>query len=96
MIRLQRVGRTNDPSFRVVLVDSRRATRTGNVIEVLGNYDARKGAPVLRAERIAHWMSHGAQATDTVHNLLVKHKHIVGSKKHVSRLHAKEKKGKVK
>lgn len=80
MIRLQRVGRKNDPSFRVVLVDSHRATRSGKAVEVLGSYDARKGAPVLREERIRHWLASGAQSSGTVHNLLVSAKIVEGKK----------------
>lgn len=72
MIRLQRVGRKNDPSFRVVVVDSRKAAKSGQAIEVLGSHDARHDRTELKAERIKYWLSVGAQASDTVHNLLVK------------------------
>jgi len=84
MIRLQRVGRKNDPSFRVVVVDSHEPAKTGNVIEVVGNYDARKGEPVLKADRVMEWMSKGAQVSDTVNNLLVKTGIIKGQKKNVA------------
>lgn len=79
-IRLQRVGRKNDPSFRVVLIDSHRASRSGKAVEVLGSYDARKGAPVLREERIRHWLASGAQPSGTVHNLLISGKILEGKK----------------
>jgi len=72
MIRLQRVGRKNDPSFRVVVTDSRNATKSGKFIEIVGSYDARKGEPQLKAERIKYWISVGAKTSGTVHNLLVK------------------------
>jgi len=72
MIRLQRVGRKNDPSFRVVVVDSKKAAQSGHAIEVLGSHDARHDRTELKAERISYWLSVGAQASDTVHNLLVK------------------------
>jgi small subunit ribosomal protein S16 len=91
-IRLQRVGRKHDPSFRVVLLDSRRGPRSGNVLEVLGSYDARKGAPQLKGERIKHWISKGAQVSDTLHNLLVSSGIVKGKKKDV-RPKIKEKKG---
>lgn len=80
MIRLQRVGRKNDPSFRVVLVDSHRAAKTGSVIETLGNYDARKGEPSFNKERVKHWLSVGAKPSDTVHNLFLSAKLIEGKK----------------
>ena len=82
-IRLQRVGRKNDPSFRAVLVDSKRAAKTGRVTEVLGSYDARKGTPVFREDRIRYWISQGAQVSGTVHNLLISAGIISGKKVNV-------------
>jgi len=80
-IRLKRVGRKNDPSFRIIVQDSRRSPkRTRGLVEYVGFYDARKGKPVINAERVQYWMSVGAQPSDTVHNLLVDAK-IVGEKK---------------
>jgi len=87
MIRLQRVGRKNDPSFRVVVVDSRRAAKTGQAIELVGSHDARAKRAELKTERIKYWLSVGAQVSATVNNLLVKqgviekHKIDVSSKK---------------
>lgn len=79
-IRLQRVGRKNDPSFRVILVESKRAAKTGNYQEMLGSYDPRQDRINLDAERIKHWMSMGATVSDTVHNILVSQKVITGKK----------------
>src|SRR3989344_6230413 len=80
-IRLQRVGRKHDPSFRVVLTDSRRGPKSLKHIETLGSYDARGGrVPALKGERITHWIGKGAQVSDTVHNLLIKNKVIRGKK----------------
>lgn len=79
-IRLQRRGRKNDPSFRVIVVDSQRAAKTGNFLEVLGSYDARTDRVELDAERIKHWIANGAQTSDTVHNLLISQKITEGKK----------------
>lgn len=79
-IRLQRVGRKNDPSFRIIVTDSKRKTKTGNFLEILGSYDARKGKPVIDTERTKHWLSMGAQASGTVHNILVDIKVVTGKK----------------
>ena len=71
-IRLQRVGRTNDPSFRIIVQDHRRSPKkTRGLAEYVGSYDARKGTPAINAERVLYWISQGAQPSDTVHNLLV-------------------------
>jgi len=83
MIRLQRVGRRNDPSYRVVLIDRRRAPQSGAFKEILGSYDPRREEQQLEKERIAHWLSDGAQASPTVYNLLVEHGLIEGKKKNV-------------
>lgn len=86
-IRLQRVGRTNNPSFRLVVTEKTNATRSGRAIEVLGSYDARGGAkgakPALKADRITYWISKGAQPTGSVHNLLISEKIITGKKVNV-------------
>lgn len=82
-IRLQRVGKKHDPSFRVVLIDSRRAAKCGAVLEILGNYNAQRGEPKFNAEKIKEWISKGAQVSDTVNNLLVGAKIIAGKKKDV-------------
>ena len=82
-IRLQRVGRKNDPSFRVIVTDSKMKPKTGNFLEVLGSYNARQGKPVINTERAKHWLSMGAQASGTVHNLLVDLKAVTGKKVNV-------------
>ncbi len=82
-IRLQRVGRKHEPTFRVVLTDSKNSTKSGRFLEILGSYDPRKTVDSLQGARISEWMSKGAQVSDTVHNLLVKHKIIEGKKKNV-------------
>lgn len=69
-IRLQRVGRKNDPSFRVVLIESHRAPKSGAVKEILGNYNARQKKSMLKRDRIDYWTSKGAQVSDTVRALL--------------------------
>ncbi len=79
MVRLQRVGRKNDPSFRVVVVDSKEAAKSGKAIEVVGSHDARTDRTELKADRIKYWLGMGAQASETVNNLLVK-KGVTSSK----------------
>ena len=78
-IRLKRVGRKHDPSYRVVLTDSRKAAKKGEK-EILGTYDPRRNDSKLNAEKIKEWITKGAQVSDTVHNLLVNLK-IIDTKK---------------
>ena len=82
-IRLQRVGRKHEPTFRVVLTDSKNSTKSGKYLEVLGSFDPRKTTEVFQGERIKEWMGKGAKLSDTLHNLLVTHKIIEGKKLNV-------------
>lgn len=82
-VRLQRVGRKNNPSFRMVVTDSKNGPKSGRFIEILGSYDARQGEPELKAERIKHWLNVGAQTSGTVNNLLIRQKVITGRKVNV-------------
>lgn len=72
IIRLQRVGRKNDPSFRLVVTDSRRAPKSGAYVEVLGSYNARQKKIALKQDRIKHWLSCGAKTSASAHSLLAK------------------------
>ena len=82
IIRLQRVGRIHEPTFRVVLVDSKRSTKSGQALEILGNHDTRKAKnnSNVNADRIKYWISKGAQLSDTMRNLLITKKIITGKK----------------
>jgi small subunit ribosomal protein S16 len=82
MIRLQRVGRKHEPTFRVVLVDSKRSTKSGQALEILGNHDTRKAKnnSIVDGERVKYWISKGAQLSDTMRNLLISKKIITGKK----------------
>ena len=81
-IRLQRVGRKHEPSFRLVLTDSKNGPKSGKYQEVLGWYDVRRDnkAEQIDTERVKYWMSKGAQVSETVHNFLVEKKIVVGKK----------------
>ena len=79
MIRLQRIGKKNEPHFRVVLTEKTTSPR-GKFIELLGNVNPRTKVKSLETERITHWISKGAQVSDTVTNMLISEKIIVGEK----------------
>lgn len=70
-IRLRRTGAKKKPHYRVVAADS-QAPRDGRFIEILGHYNPRTD-PVtfsIHEDRVLHWLSVGAQPTDTVKKLL--------------------------
>lgn len=69
-IRLARAGTRNVPYYHIVLADS-RSPRDGSFLEKLGSYNPKlprdnANRVTLNAERIKHWLSKGAQATDRV------------------------------
>ena len=72
-IRLRRVGAKKQPSYRVVVADS-RAPRDGRFIETIGFYNPRTEPETVRIkeDRALHWLSVGAQPTDSVARLLNK------------------------
>jgi len=83
MIRLQRTGRKHEPTFRVVLTDSKNGPKSGKYLKNLGWYDTRlknDAAKQLDVEAIKHWMSKGAKLSLTLHNFLVGQKVIEGKK----------------
>jgi len=82
-IRLTRVGKKKDGSFRVIVIESKRKVQAGNYLEMVGSYDPRVNTVTLKADRIKHWMSMGATVSDTVHNLLVSQKIIDAKKRNV-------------
>lgn len=82
-IRLQRIGRKNDPSFRVVLTDSKNSPKSGKFLEIIGAYNPKSGETTFQAERVKYWISEGAQVSETVHNALVHQKVIEGKKVNV-------------
>ncbi|MCK4386560.1 MAG: 30S ribosomal protein S16 [Candidatus Pacebacteria bacterium] len=79
-IRLQRVGKKNDPSFRIVLTDVRQGPKSGKFIENLGFYDAIRKIKQIKKERVQYWIANGARVSGTVHNILVGEKIIAGKK----------------
>ena len=73
-LRLTRVGGRTDPVWRVVVADQ-RSPRDGRVIETVGQYNAQTepSTIVLKEDRIAEWLSKGAQPTAQVERLMQAH-----------------------
>lgn len=70
-IRLTRMGKKKQPSYRVVVMDSRKP-RDGAYIEQIGRYDPRQEPSVVEIdnEKALHWLNQGAQPTDRARKLL--------------------------
>lgn len=70
-LRLVRMGKKKQPTYRVVAADS-RSPRNGRFIEIVGTYEPRAEPSVVRIdnERALDWLRKGAQPTDRVQRLL--------------------------
>ena len=79
-IRLQRTGRTNDPSYRVVVTEHTNGPKSGRAVEKVGTYNPKSKVRTLDAERIKYWISMGAKASGTMHNMLISAGIISGKK----------------
>src|SRR3989338_1196508 len=82
-IRLQRTGRANAPSFRIVVVEHTEGPKTGNIVEKVGTYNPKTKQRNLNADRIKYWLSVGAKASGTMHNMLISMGIIEGKKVNV-------------
>lgn len=80
MMRLQRVGRKNDPSFRIVVTDKRTSVKSDRHVDRLGSYNPKTNLVQIDAEKAKEWLAKGVQPSDTMHNLLINQKVITGKK----------------
>jgi len=76
MMRLQRVGRKNDPSFRIVVCDKRTGPKSNKNIAILGSYNPKLNHVQVDKAAASEWLQKGVQPSDTVHNILVGQKVI--------------------
>ena len=72
-MRLRRVGAKNQPSYRIVVADS-RAARDGAFVDYLGHYNPRTEPPtvVIDEEKARKWLSVGAKPSDAVQRIIDK------------------------
>lgn len=82
-IRLKRVGRKNDPSFRIVVTEAARGPKSNKAIDLVGFYNPKTKERTLDSEKISHWMASGAQVSGTVYNMLVDAGVVTGKKVNV-------------
>jgi small subunit ribosomal protein S16 len=70
-LRLMRMGKKKQPTYRVVAADS-RSPRDGRFIEIIGTYEPRQDPSVVKinTEKAQKWISQGAQPTEAVAKLL--------------------------
>ncbi|TSC60639.1 MAG: small subunit ribosomal protein S16 [Candidatus Peregrinibacteria bacterium Greene0416_62] len=85
IIRLQRTGRENLPTYRIVVAEKARPVK-GGVLEHLGHYlpAANPSSVEIKKERVEYWISKGASASNTVARLLSKNG-VKGMEKYITR-----------
>ena len=77
-IRLRRMGKKKQPSYRIVVADS-RSPRDGRFVENIGHYNPRTlpaATVVVKEDRLNDWLGKGAQPTDSVRRVLVASGHM--------------------
>jgi small subunit ribosomal protein S16 len=80
MIRLQRIGRKNDPAFRMVVTEKTASVSAGKYVDLIGTYNPKTKAFTVDAARVKEWVAKGAQLSPSLNNLLV-NKGIIEGKK---------------
>lgn len=70
-IRMQRTGRINQPSYRIVVTEHTASPKAGKFVEKLGTYNPASKERTINEDRVKYWMSVGAKPSDTMHNMLV-------------------------
>ncbi len=92
VIRLFRVGKLNQPFFKIVVTEKKHAARAGRFVEEVGFYNPLTKEKGIKADRVKYWLGVGAQASDTVHNLFVSEKIIEDAKKKINITKSKKEK----
>jgi len=80
MIRMQRIGRVNDPAFRVVVLEKTSSPKAGTYTDLLGTYNPKTKAFTMAEDRLKDWMGKGAQLSPSLSNLLITKGIIQGKK----------------
>ncbi len=81
-IKLQRIGKKHQPSYRLVVAE-RRSKMPAPPVEDLGTYNPATKALQAKKDRVSYWVGVGAQPTVSVLNLLVKNRVLALPKKAV-------------
>jgi small subunit ribosomal protein S16 len=80
MIRYQRIGRRNDPAFRIAVLEKTAGPKAGSYVDLVGTYNPKTKATTLKPDAIKDWVSKGAQISPSVMNLLIKEGVFEGKK----------------
>lgn len=80
MIRMQRIGRKNDPAFRILVLEKTASPKAGTYTDLLGTYNPKTKAFTIAEDRLKDWVAKGAQVSDSLKNLLIDKGILTGEK----------------
>jgi small subunit ribosomal protein S16 len=83
MIRFQRIGRKNDASFRMAVLEKTAGPKAGKYVDLVGTYNPKTKQITYKADRIKDWITKGAQVSPSLKNLLIKNGVLTGEKQAV-------------
>lgn len=83
MIRFQRIGRKNDASFRMAVLEKTAGPKAGKYVDLVGTYNPKTKQITYKADRIQDWITKGAQVSPSLKNLLIKNGVLTGEKQAV-------------
>jgi small subunit ribosomal protein S16 len=75
-LRLKKMGRKRQPSYRLVIMESKNR-RDGRAIDEVGYYNPITKESFFNSEKIIKWLENGVKPTDTVKGLLKKAKILI-------------------
>jgi len=83
MMRLQRIGRRNEPHYKIVVIEKSKGPKSQKYVDILGSYNPKMGTVTLDETLAKDWLSKGVQPSDTVYNMLITKGLLEGRKKNV-------------
>lgn len=83
MLRLQRIGRRNEPHYKIVVIEKSKGPKSQKYVDIVGSYNPKAGTVTMNEDKAKKHLANGVQPSDTVYNMLVTKGLIDGKKKNV-------------
>ena len=83
MLRLQRIGRCNEPHYKIVVIEKIRGPKSQKYLDIVGSYNPKASQIIIDSEKATQWIANGVQPSDTVYNMLIDKRILKGQKKNV-------------
>lgn len=83
MLRLQRIGRRNEPHYKIVVIEKTKGPKSQKYVDIVGSYNPKMGTVTMNEDKVKKHLGNGVQPSDTVYNMLVTKGLIEGRKKNV-------------